>query len=244
MVPMRDSQRQKVYNAESSFDYREEIKRVTLEEAQQIIENLAGDFSTNKPEAVVNNRLRRVAGQYTHWQNLIEFSNNTPKLSVVVHEFAHHLSRERSKGIYGLRAHGGSFTEAMIDCVDAAMGYKPKLTLNAAYIERNVLVGLRHEIEHVAENAKKEFKDPWRRDGEEGKVLVVKGASPYTGQTQYHAGVDSYGDRYAVNQFAAKGFRYRGAAEKAGKRLFGNDPFEIIEVDGHYDAHRKAWRPN
>ena len=243
MVSMRDSQRQKVYRAESKYDYEAGIERVNADFADEIIGCLADTFKVKKPEVAVNRKLRRVAGQYTGWQNLIEFSSNTPRLSVVTHEFAHHLARERTKGqnLYGLRAHGGGFTEAMLDVTEDIVGTADRKILNSAYIDKNVLVGLKPEIDHVAANQQKQYGPAQRRDQEEGKVLVVQKQT--LNGTLYHAGVDSFGDNYTTVRWYARGYRYPKAAEKAGKRLWGED-FEIVEVDGYYDAYKKHWVPN
>lgn len=241
---MRDSQRQKVYRAESAYDYQAKTGRVSFESAQDTVTRLAGSFKVGTPKVNHNPRLRRVSGQYVARENLIEFSAVSPLLSVVVHEFAHHLSRERIKGkkLYGLRAHGGGFTEAMLDATEEVMGAANRKILNSAYIDKNVLVGLKPEIDHVAKNGEKWLKPAVHRDEEEGTVLVVQKESGL-GTMFYHAGADAYGDHYTTVRWHAKGFRYPKAAQNAGKRLWG-EGFEVVEVDGYYDAYKKHWVPN
>ena len=242
MVSMRDSQRQKVYSAESKYDFLAQVGRVDFNFATEAVGCLADTFNVKTPNVALNPRLKRVAGQYIAWENLIELSSPEPRLSIVTHEFAHHLARDRAKGIYGLRPHGGGFTEAMLDVTEDLMGTADRKALNGAYIDKNVLVGMRPEVEHVADNAAKQYIEPAYRDEEEGKVLVVQKTYD-DGTTRYHAGRDAYGDSYTQVRWYARGYRYPKAAEKAGRRLWG-EGFEIVEVDGYYDVFKKHWVPN
>ena len=114
---MRDSERQKVYDAENWWAV--DMGVVGIDEAADIIDLLCQDFQIRTAIVSHNPTLKDMVGQY-HARGLrIVFRNNTPTLKTVLHEFAHHLAASRS--LVG-RFHGGRFTEAMLDTVRVYTG--------------------------------------------------------------------------------------------------------------------------
>ncbi len=115
----KDTYRQKVYNAESSW-----IRNfgshgtIPIEDAEVLLGQLAEHFQVPSVDLVLNRRLQQWAGWYKGgFAAVIEVKRAEPELKTILHEFAHHLDASR-RGDYDGKGHGGSYTQAMLEVVE------------------------------------------------------------------------------------------------------------------------------
>lgn len=216
---LRDSQRSKVYRAESSTwgDLNEMRRLVDVPEAEDILGLLMVEFDTSPVVLNVNTRIKAWGGWYKRWEKEIEIPRNKVKVSTILHEFAHHLAYEREVGHEG---HGGGFTEAMIDVVTAWDSAHVAALLADSYKRCGVKVGGHHVL--AKDEAKQESRN---KDGEERDVYMVgwRTAGFYADDTQYYA-VTTTGwfdeeTRYTHN---AKLYLTERGARKAAAKLQGS----------------------
>ncbi len=171
----KDTYRQKVYNAESSW-IRNFGSHGTLliEDAEVLLGQLAEHFQVPSVDLVLNRRLQQWAGWYKGgFSAVIEVRRTEPELKTILHEFAHHLDASR-RGDYDGKGHGGSYTQAMLEVVE--FHFKDStltVALMRCYEAEGALVGAT-ESRKVAERSSTGTIRRQERHGLVGEAWVVK----------------------------------------------------------------------
>lgn len=181
---MRDSERQKVYNAEARLH----TYWVLIEEAKEIIDQLCDEFQVKMPTIVHNPRMRQYDGFYRSRDHSITFRSSEPSLKTVLHEFAHALTRTRHSRRVG-RAHGGRFTEAMLDVVRYYLGVEQAANLRQHYLARGLATSAEEEDLWEDKVVARRRRDE-ERVGEKGPVYILSlklkdGRVYFEGRTRY-----------------------------------------------------------
>lgn len=125
---MRDSQRQKLYDAEDLvFDPHFKRLHVTLEEAQALVDAVCAAALVREryPRAARVPTVKRAHGKrngacFDPAEWAIELNNATQTKNVVLHELAHALVRPSSKR--DIQAHGREFAECYLWLVRCFIG--------------------------------------------------------------------------------------------------------------------------
>lgn len=213
-----DSYRQKVYDSESAW-LRDEAsqmmvsnteakmvaRKISVEDAQFIVNDLAQDFGIDPVVLVVNSRLKQWAGWYvrqgraeTGWKPTIEFKHSVITYKTMLHEFAHHLDAQRRENYDG-KGHGGSFTEAMLDVVDHHIGGKAMVALMRSYENQGAIVGA-SESRKVADRTRSGVSRRQSRHGiiEEAWAIRIIGSQNNYWLEQDKTSMDRYLSRAGV----------------------------------------------
>lgn len=257
---MKDTQRKKVYGAESLWRSPHESKigidilpfgfgsLVDLDVAKEILKQATEQFQTPRVNLVVNRRLKQWTGWYRWHGSIIEIPDNSANPDTILHEFAHHLDKHRSwEEPY--RSHGGSFTEAMIDVVWWFYGEEAAKSLIGHYRFRKAIIGSDEEEERF-KKLKIDRKKANARAGiahnTEGTVFIVKILYPNKDvmpvSIRYIAGTSSVWWDYTENRHYARAWRKLSTAEKWAERWKSEIcEIEIEETLGFYDKHIKRW---
>lgn len=252
MVDMRDSQRQKVYDAE--WAWADSGRQVTINEATNIIKKLSEEFEVPVPSVAYNHQMKRWGGWYL--TNSIEFSSGAIMLKTVLHEFAHHLDSKRKWADrqnpdrrdarnWGWRSHGGSFTEAMIDVVWKYFDADTARALIKRYREYGCDIGSDEEYERV-KAANEQYaaaeERSRQRDGEEGEVFVVELTHIDNSEISYVSDRQSWRAYMCRNIRWAKTWRTKKAADREAKRWqHSMYQAEVKIVDATYSYMEKSW---
>ena len=145
MIRARDSQRQKLYNAErflQDFGPRYE----TVPEIQAYVDHLLSSAwfrrrwprTARKGIAVHDGRGRSRAVAETIWGvNVIKMPLWSRSKSIIIHEIAHHCSDE-AHGLRDVAAHGWQFAGTLLELVTHEMGAEIGSELKESYKEGKV----------------------------------------------------------------------------------------------------------
>ena len=135
----RDSQRSKVYAAESEWlaSYPRAARKLSKEQAQEFIHNLALRHRTSIPEIRINGHLKATLAQYHPTTQIISVAQGGTEALVVLHEFAHHgvLSKSRKP----LAHHGPRFIKWYLSAVEGEWGKKAATSLKAIFVKHGVI---------------------------------------------------------------------------------------------------------
>lgn len=245
---MRDSQRQRVYDAEQVWAWSTKANPVvTFDEAQDILFEAATEFRVPVPFLKVNTRLKQLSGQYRFLEQTIEIPGDSTETATILHEFGHHLSdtriAESAERSWKFRPHGGSFVTAYLDVVRWRLGETEADSLAESFRFHKVLIGVKDELAHfkkTEKNRRAAEQKNWNKHGERGKVYIVKLRDEQSEKVRW-IGMSSY-TWFIAERDRAKVWRYRAAAVKHAKNAeqFGWET-EIEEADGRYDARWKEW---
>lgn len=172
----RDTQKQKVYNAEWRAHYGTE-EAIKVSDSQFILDLLADEFEVSAPTIKVNRRIKAYGGWYKGWQRLIEVPSTVTSLKTLLHEFSHHLEKERRnatdpKERYFDPGHGGAFVESHLDVVEAYYGTQARSELADAYVRANVVTSAKAALDK-RQKAREAAEKRKQRDGEKATVYVV-----------------------------------------------------------------------
>ena len=222
---LRDSQRSKVYKAERMGfkDLNESRRNVGITEAQEVLDILVAEFETSRVTIKLNRRIKAWGGWYQRWRKTIEVPRASVPISTVLHEFAHHLSDEREVGEEG---HGGGYTEAMLDVVEAWMSPTIREGLAKAYTAQGCKVGGHHVKKKL--NAYQERRE---RDGERRTVYVLR-----WNDTAYMKNLNG---RTTWNIEDARVYLTLKGAKKAATE----HGFDVYSVQGFYSAYYDKYLP-
>ena len=248
---MRDSLKQKVYDAEyvwkaTTTKDHAAGRTVSMVEAKDIIAQLVKEFATQPVAIRVNGRIKAFGGWYRRYPTpLIEVPRKSLTAKTVLHEFAHHLAKERFKKEWGWRAHGGAFTEAMLDVVEFSLGAEAAKSLQSEYSARSITIGASDEAEKV--NKSREALSAanernYRRSEEEGTVFVIEyDLRGNESLPRYLMGGTRYRSWSTTYKRSAQAFRYQKAAQKRLYWFPKESNARLVEVDGFYDQYEKRW---
>jgi len=145
MARARDTQRQKVYNAEN-FLQRRGPRYETVAEMQVYVDKLVASawFRRRWPRTagggieVRDGRGRSRACATTDWaQRIIKMPRWSRSKSVVLHEVAHHCADE-AHGVRDVAAHGWQFAATLLELVTHEMGVEAGKGLKESYKAKKV----------------------------------------------------------------------------------------------------------
>ncbi len=242
---MRDSERQKSYDAESNWARAEgDLGIISIDEATDIIDLLAQDFEIRQPRVIHVPQMRRWDGLYHARGHRIEFRTDSPSLKTVLHEFAHALAHSRRFPVG--RSHGGRFTEAMLDTVRVHFGDGRERNLRRHYLNVGLVTSAKEERTHEMKISARQQREE-DRVGEEAPLWIVS----YRMQDDrvWFVGRGKYLDR---DRDGVKVYRRMWAAyQKADKFQEGlcevhqiDGIFSPPEWDGHgYPGETPRWLP-
>jgi hypothetical protein len=224
---MRDSQQQKVYNAQWGVL---PATPTPVAEAQEILDHLADVYGTRKVTITVNRRIQAWGGWYRPTGE-IEVPTDTPKLSTVLHEFAHHLSYEAGGGCN----HDGGFIEAFVEVTREHLGDTFAASLEAAFTTAGLRTSLVDYEQKLLEVEEKRAADRAavheRRTG-----YVVGGEDVWAGSITFAVSKDRYGYwDFSDYVHRAKVWLTESGARRAIERendLSGSRVFRVEEVMG------------
>lgn len=221
---MRDSERQKSYDAEDDWARAEgDLGRVSIDEATDIIDLLAQDFGISQPTVAHVPGLRRWDGLYRSAGNRIDLRSETPTLKTVLHEFAHALTHSRNFPVG--RSHGGRFTEAMLDTVRVHFGDGRERNLRRRYLNIGLVTSAKEERTHELKVYARRRRDEDRID--EKAPLWIISYRMKDGRVWF-VGRGTYLER---NREGVKVYRREWAAyQKADK--FQKGLCEVHQIDG------------
>lgn len=237
---MRDSQRQKVYDAEGRW-WRERPSEWVHErgsddtsELQALYELLAEETGAEVPPFTINHRLSAWAG--ITYRNRIEFHDGVSMLTAL-HEFAHWMDHGHK--------HGWKFAENMIRLVGIWYGDAEAEALKAAYAHYGVTW---HEYEALARErkAKAARERRYERHGERGAVYVLARVLPSEKAVSTLAGASGEliyrceGLYYSYYLSQAKTWRRRATAERHAQKG-SNQKYSVMEAEGEFDAYENRW---
>lgn len=132
-LPIRDTQRQKVYSMEKKVFNEAYRTNITPEEARNIVYKLSRTFHVVVPKLNATRQLSSRTGYYQAGMIKVRADRaGFVNLGTVAHEFAHHLTFDPS--VEG--GHGPMFVRALRE-VMYHLGYKARIT----YSEHKVKVG-------------------------------------------------------------------------------------------------------
>ena len=225
---MRDSQRQKLYNAEGHWKRERDgewiMKKGSKDksEIEALYEMLAEAFGTTKPPVVINTRLKLWAG--TAYHDHIEFCDGVT-LYTALHEFAHWMP--------GSHKHDWKFVSNLLEVVQWWYGDEEARAMRDSFRKYEVIWHLEDsEQKRIKAQAAQERRR--ERHGETGTVylLVRVVADGYL----YRCHGNYYSD-YLRN---ASVWRRKATAMKKGCTP-GNLGYAIWEAEGVYDAYENKW---
>lgn len=244
----RDSQRQKVYNAEGSWERMQyalgglESETITIAQGQEWLDLLAEHFECRPVMLKQNRKIRQWGGWYKPYAMLIEVPGSKLSLKTLAHEFAHHLEDMRQAYLpeverrkYNDPGHGAMYTETMLDVVHAIWGDAPMHALAQSYMKHNVLVGRLAAIERKQKQEKaREARN--KRIGERGTVYIVgNGLAEDIREHTYWAD-----GQYWVNHWQnAKAYRTLKGAKNAAQTFMRAT---IYKTEGVYNVTYGVWR--
>lgn len=237
MGGLRDTQRQKVYNAETRGfrSHPEAVRRVGLAEAQTTLDILVAEFQTLPVTVGVNRRIKAWGGWYQSWMRHIEVPTEMVPMSTVLHEFAHHLAYHRNVGVEG---HGGGFTEAMLDVVTAWVSPSAAVDLEDAYTRGRCKIGGHHVEAKLA--AAKEKRD---KDGEMADVYLVGYLdTDYSDKLKpyYFTETTGWYDQVSAQMYNGKQYKTLRGARKAAEKVYGSlgeTAIIVFKTLGRYNGH-------
>jgi putative metallohydrolase (TIGR04338 family) len=137
---VRDSQRQKLYDAEDAiFDpHWERLRFATLEDAQALVDAVCASAMVREryPRAEKVPTVKRAHGRrrgacYSPLATAIELDQATQTKNVTLHELAHHFVRPSSRK--GVAAHGREFAECFLWLVRVYIGRSWAQELEASF---------------------------------------------------------------------------------------------------------------
>lgn len=138
-----DYQRSKVYSAERTVTFDRDRPTMNIDDAQRVCDQLAAQFGVETVTVRQNRRIKQYGAWYTRKIEdgvmfpVIESPDNVMPLSVVLHEFAHHLhdaeSRSQNRSWSDEAGHGGAFVAAMLRVTEAWCGELVAARLHKAY---------------------------------------------------------------------------------------------------------------
>ena len=259
---MSDKQRQKVYRAERSWEAGVNARQgtthqqetcPTIAEGQDVLDLLAAHFETPQVTLRRNARIKRWGGWYLGHAHVIEVPSGSFTYKTLLHEFAHHLSRQRYMADrteqgwvrYWDPGHGGSFTQAHIDVAAAWHSPEEGQYLEHAYKVGGCTVGAEAAMEKAAAAEDRRLGRNARnreRQGEEGTVYLVLLRTERFGDVYLGEG------RYVVHStWSAKLWRTeKGARAAAKKRARYGDEVKLYKAMGRFTCtdrgEQAGWR--
>jgi len=246
---MRDSKRQKVYNAETRTPFG--TGQINADEAQQTCDLLSAEFDVPLVTVRVNTRMYRWGGMYSTGR--ITLPRNITTLETVLHEFAHHLDGRRLKEYRHLTStfvnppsHGATYLRAMLD-------------VTAAWFGKNHSVVGRLTESYTGAGLEPLTTEAWLRDRLAGaeKAAATEAAKPYT-RSGWIVSLYGYDDAYqSVDRYAGvpqvtsrpgnvQVYLRESAANKAAARWHNYGGYEnatVLPVDEvFYDERSGRYR--
>lgn len=245
---LRDSQRQKVYDAEyRGFRQTDEASRnVDLAEAQEMLDILSTEFETGPVAIQRNARIKAWGGWYQSWANMIEVPRSRVPVSTILHEFSHHLAYHREVGHEG---HGGGFTEAMLDVVSAWVSPEAAALLADAYAEKRCKVGGHHVLAKDEARKKREAQNNTVQEvfmvGYEDISYYSDDKVPFFFQT-----TTGWFDEVTRKTYQAKMYKTERGAKAAAQKLYGSvkgyedneaAPIHVYRTVARYSSILNEW---